>query len=106
MEFFAHCGMLTLEPESLSESVAKVEKGLLDLVGVIPGLVKATVGATAEVRPDAASLLFIMEFDSEASWAAYGGHPAHQAVVADAIAPVLVEKKFFQTRNFHSRSAQ
>ena len=106
MEFFAHCGMLTLKPEGLAESVAKVEKGLLDLVGVIAGLVKATVGATAEVRPDTASVLFIMEFDSEDSWAAYGGHPAHQAVVADAIAPVLVEKKFFQTRNLQSRSAQ
>ena len=104
MSVFAHCGMLTIESDEWEESVRKIESGLLGLVGVVPGLVNAKVGISARVRPDTASVMFVMEFDSEESWQNYGAHPAHQAVVADAISPVLVDKKFLQTRNWATRA--
>lgn len=101
---FAHSGMLTLKDDMAKDSAILIQEGLLALVGHIPGLVHARVGVSAEVNAETATLLFIMEFDSEESWRLYGDHPAHKALVIDAIAPALADKRFFQTRSWQTKA--
>lgn len=100
---FAHCGMLTLQADGWQDSAKNIQSRLLELVGQIPGLESAQVGVSAGVREGTASVMFIMQFDSEESWQAYGDHPAHQAVVKEAIGPVLEAKQFFQTRSWEQK---
>ena len=73
------------------------DQGLRDLVGVVPGLTGAKVLTDAGVRDGNADVLFAMTFDSQESWAAYGAHPAHVAVVDDHVKPVLASKVFIQS---------
>lgn len=101
---FAHCGMLTLHADGWEESAKTIQTRLIELVGLIPGLESARVGVSAGVREGTASVMFVMEFDSEESWQAYGDHPAHQAVVKEAIGPVLESKQFFQTRSWETKA--
>ena len=67
---------------------ADIKAGLEGLVGVVPGLVEATVrfeglaSSTADVMLDST-------FDSEASLKAYKTHPAHVAVADGKVRPFV-----------------
>lgn len=91
-----HIGMLTLKPDASKGQRAAIENGLRALVGVVPGLQSVSVGQDAGLKTENAHLVFASVFDDEAAWRAYGGHPAHVAVVRDLIAPVLATKGFVQ----------
>jgi hypothetical protein len=91
-----HIGMLTLKSEATEEHRAAIVNGLAELVGVIPGLVGVRAGYDLGLTNGNADLLFLLEFDSENSWRAYGKHDAHVAVVSALIAPVLDSKAFVQ----------
>ncbi|MFJ6654322.1 Dabb family protein [Microbacterium sp. NPDC091313] len=91
-----HIGLLTLVDTATDEDRAAIADGLLGLVGVIDGLVEARVGADLGLKDGNGSVLFQLTFDSEEAWRAYAAHPAHQAVIASAIAPVLESKAFVQ----------
>lgn len=101
---FIHSGMLTLKEDHAEQAGPAIADALVGFAGVIPGLEKVTVGLSAGVNPGTASLMFVLEFDDEASWRAYGEHPAHKALVHDHIAPALEAKTFFQTRQWRHGS--
>jgi stress responsive alpha/beta barrel protein len=93
---FHHHGHLTLSPEATDAQVEAILDGLLALPGQVDGLQEARVARDAGLADGNASLRFHMVFDSEASWRAYGSHPAHVAVVTDHIKPVLAGKAMVQ----------
>lgn len=94
---FQHIGVLTLVESATDAQRQALAQGLRDLVGVVPGLTGAKVLTDAGVRDGNADVLFAMTFDSQESWAAYGAHPAHVAVVDDHVKPVLASKVFIQS---------
>jgi hypothetical protein len=93
---FSHIGILTLKPDTTQEQVSALATALEALVGVVPGLVSATVERDAKLREGNADLIFRMQFDEQSSWEGYSAHPAHVAVITDHIAPVLQSKTFLQ----------
>jgi hypothetical protein len=93
---FSHIGILTLKPTTSDEQVLDLAAALEALVGVVPGLVSATVERDAKLREGNAELFFRMQFDEQASWEGYSTHPAHVAVITNHIAPVLLSKAFVQ----------
>lgn len=93
---FNHVGHLTLVPDTSDEQVEAIVTGLLGLPAQVDGLVEAQVVRDAGLVPGNANLRFQMRFESEAAWQAYKTHPAHVAVIADHIGPVLGSKAFVQ----------
>ena len=93
---FSHIGILTLKPTTSDEQVLGLAAALEALVGVVPGLLTATVERDARLREGNADLIFRMQFDEQSSWEGYSAHPAHVAVITDHIAPVLQSKTFLQ----------
>lgn len=93
---FQHIGVLTLVDSATDEQRSALAQALRDLVGQVPGLEKANVITDAKIREGNADVLFAMTFDTQESWAAYGAHPAHVAVVEQHVKPVLASKVFIQ----------
>ncbi|WP_110239836.1 Dabb family protein [Nocardioides gilvus] len=94
---FQHIGVLTLVESATDEQRDALAQALRDLVGQVPGLSGAKVLTDAGIRDGNADVLFAMTFDDQDSWAAYGAHPAHVAVVETHVKPVLAAKVFIQT---------
>jgi hypothetical protein len=93
---FQHIGVLTLQPDTTREQKAALAAALEALVGVVPGLITASVRLDAGLREGNADLIFRMELADQAAWEGYSVHPAHVAVVNDHIKPVLLAKSFVQ----------
>ena len=93
---FSHIGILTLKPTVSEEQVRGLSAALEALVGVVPGLLSATVERDARLREGNADLIFRMQFDEQSSWEGYSAHPAHVAVITNHIAPHLQAKTFLQ----------
>src|SRR6476620_2074241 len=93
---FNHVGHLTLVPDADDAQVEAIVTGLLGLPGQVDGLIEAQVVRDAGLVDSNATLRFHMRFDSQASWEGYKTHPAHVAVIADHIGPVLGSKAFVQ----------
>lgn len=103
---FNHVGHLTLKPEVTSDEVEAILAGLLSLPGQIDGLASADVVRDAGLTEGNATVRFHMRFDSEASWRAYGAHPAHVAVVKELIGPALASKAFVQYADADQRRVE
>ncbi|MFB8385719.1 Dabb family protein [Microbacterium sp. NPDC055910] len=97
---FTHIGMLTLADDATPEHRQAISDGLTGLAGLIDGLVAVRVGIDLGLTEGNADVLFQLEFDSEDAWRSYGAHPAHKAVIAESIAPVLKSKSFVQVAGF------
>ena len=93
---FQHIGALTLAPGTTEEHREVVAQAFRDLEGVVPGLERVRVVLDAKLREGNADVLFVLDFDSEESWRAYGPHPAHKAIVRDLLDGVMVGKTFVQ----------
>jgi hypothetical protein len=100
-----HIGLLTLIDTATDDHRRAIADGLLGLVGIIDGLEHVEVGSDLGLKGGNADLVFRLTFASEDAWAAYGAHPAHQAVIAEAIAPVLASKAFVQVAGFREATA-
>lgn len=94
---FSHVGMLNLIADATDGQKQSIFDGLAGLVGTIDGLVRVSGGHDLGLTEGNASLVFVLEFEDEAAWAAYRTHEAHAAVITECIAPVLVSKHFVQT---------
>jgi hypothetical protein len=95
-----HIGVLTLVPTATDEQRSAITDGLAALVGRIDGLVRARTGTDLGLKDGNADLVFQLEFSSRAAWEEYGSHPAHKALIAEHIAPVLQAKVFVQVDGF------
>ena len=93
---FNHVGHLTLSPDATDAQIEGIVAGLLGLPGQIDGLVEAQVARDAGLAEGNATVRFSMRFESVDAWRAYGAHPAHVALIADHIRPVLAGKAMLQ----------
>lgn len=99
-----HIGLLTLTPAATDTDRQAIADGLARLVGIIDGLVAARTATTLGLRPGTADVVFELTFASRQAWEAYGEHPAHKALIAERIAPVLQGKVFAQVANFAEKT--
>lgn len=93
---FTHVIMLSLDAAAGPEAVRAVVEGLHGLAGQVPGLASVRTGQDLGLAAGNADVVALLEFESEASWRAYGEHPAHRSLVSEVIAPVLVSKAAIQ----------
>jgi hypothetical protein len=91
-----HIGVLTLVPTATEAQRKAITEGLADLAGRVDGLVSVRTGTDLGLKDDTADIVFLLTFSSRAAWEAYGSHPAHRALIAEHIAPVLRAKVFAQ----------
>lgn len=95
-----HIGVLTLVPTATEAHRRAITDGLSSLVGQIDGLQSLRFATDLGLRDGNADVIFQITFSSQQAWEAYGDHPAHKAVIAERIAPVLQAKAFVQTEGF------
>lgn len=100
-----HIGLLTLVDTATDADRQAIADGLAGLVGQIDGLDAVRVGIDLGLKEGNGDVVFQLEFASEDSWRAYAAHPAHQAVIAERIAPVLASKAFVQVGAFQEARA-
>ena len=66
----------------------------------MPGLLSVHAAEGLDLKPDTADVVFLLTFESQEAWEGYQGHPAHRALVAEKIGPVVADKRFAQTRGW------
>lgn len=64
-----------------NEQIEKARQQISAFQGVIPGLIRTHVGANLAERNRGYTFGGVMEFADQASFNAYSGHPAHQALL-------------------------
>jgi len=63
-----------------AENAALIKRGLEDLIGKIPGLIRLEVGFDFSRTPDSSDIALYSEFETRAALDAYQTHPLHEAV--------------------------
>jgi stress responsive alpha/beta barrel protein len=64
------------------ENASEMKRRFEALVGVIPGLLRCTIGIDVAHTPDSADVALYSEFESRDALDGYQPHPAHQEIVA------------------------
>lgn len=89
---FRHVVLFTWAQEATEEQKAKIAEELRRLPGVISEIRAYTVGADAGVNPGNHQFAVVADFDDVDDYLVYRDHPAHQAVIAEHIKPVLASR--------------
>lgn len=91
-----HIILWTLNPELSEEEKqavkASIKQGLEALVGVVPGLVEATVHVDGRLASSNADVMLDSTLESEEALRAYAVHPAHVAVADGKVRPYAVQR--------------
>jgi hypothetical protein len=69
--------------------VDAIAEGLRALPGTVPSIRAYAVGPAADGTHDFA---VVADFDDEAGWRAYDGHPEHDRLRRDLILPVVADR--------------
>ncbi|MGW4423304.1 Dabb family protein [Streptosporangium sp. NPDC004631] len=93
---FRHVVLFTWAEEATDEQRATVATELGRLPGVIPEIRAYTIGADAAVNPGNHEFAVVADFDTVEDYLAYRDHPAHQAVIAEHIKPILASRAAVQ----------
>ncbi|MEU0520981.1 Dabb family protein [Streptosporangium sp. NPDC006007] len=93
---FRHVVLFTWAEEATDEQRATVATELGGLPGIIPEIRAYTIGADAAVNPGNHEFAVVADFDTVEDYLAYRDHPAHQAVIAEHIKPILASRAAVQ----------
>ncbi len=77
-------------------AVEAVLEGLAGLPGAIPELRSYVFGSDAGLNEGNFDLGIVADFDSAEGYLVYRDHPAHLAVIAERIAPILAARSAVQ----------
>ncbi|MGI5330605.1 Dabb family protein [Actinomadura nitritigenes] len=91
-----HIIMLKWSPESTPDQRRAAEDGLRALPARIDAIRALTAGPDAGLTPGAYDCALVADFDDVDGWRAYQEHPAHRALVADVLAPIIAERAVVQ----------
>ncbi len=86
---FRHVVMFQLKPEATDAERVAISSGLAALPAAIDAIRAYRFGPDAGLAPDNWDFVVVADFDDEAGYLVYRDHPAHQAVIADAIKPAI-----------------
>jgi hypothetical protein len=91
-----HVATFTFVDAVTEEQIADVTAGLAALPDAIPEIEGFTFGPDAGLNDGNAHYSVVADFPSIAAYLAYRDHPAHQAVLADRIRPILAARAAVQ----------
>ncbi|MGI5267527.1 Dabb family protein [Nonomuraea sp. CA-218870] len=91
-----HVVLFTWSPEATEEQKAAVAAELSALPGQIPQIRSYAFGPDAGINTGNHDFAVVADFDDEDAYTAYRDHPAHQAVIADHIRPILASRAAVQ----------
>jgi hypothetical protein len=78
---FIHVFAFRWTPGVTEQQKQAVSSAILALQGQIPGLLETYAGTNQSPRGQGYEFGGVMKFESETAFAAYGTHPAHQALL-------------------------
>jgi hypothetical protein len=87
-----HVVMFRFAPGTTAEQRERIAEELRRLPAAIPEIAAYTVGTDAGLAEGNWDFAVVGDFASAEDWQAYRDHPAHQAVIADHIRPVVAER--------------
>jgi hypothetical protein len=93
---FRHVVLFRWTADASESDKRRVAEALRRLPGVIPEIRSYRFGADAGVNEGNVDFAVVADFDDVAGYLAYRDHPAHRAVIADQIAPILSERAAVQ----------
>jgi hypothetical protein len=93
---FRHIALFAWVADATDEQKQAVRDGLASLPGQIPELRSYCFGDDAGLREGNFDFGLVADFDDVDGWQAYSSHPAHQAVLADLIRPILANRAAIQ----------
>jgi Stress responsive A/B Barrel Domain len=91
-----HVVLITWIPEATSEQKQRVADELRALPPQISGLRAYHVGPDAGIVEGNADFAVVADFDDRAGYLAYRDHPAHRAIVNQAITPISQQRTAIQ----------
>ena len=87
-----HVATFTFVEDVTEEQIANVTAGLEGLPDAIPEIEALTCGPDAGLNDGNAHYSVVADFPSIDAYLAYRDHPAHQAVLAERIRPILASR--------------
>ncbi|MEV0416615.1 Dabb family protein [Streptosporangium canum] len=93
---FRHVVLFTWAEGATDEQRAAVATELGKLPEIIAEIRSYAVGADAGVNPGNHEFAVVADFDSLDDYLVYRDHPAHQAVIAEHIKPILASRAAVQ----------
>ena len=91
-----HVATFTFVGDVTEEQIAYVTAGLEELPDAIPEIEAFTFGPDAGLNDGNAHYSVVADFASIDAYLAYRDHPAHQAVFAERIRPILAARSAVQ----------
>ncbi|MFT3851514.1 MAG: Dabb family protein [Ilumatobacteraceae bacterium] len=91
-----HVVLLKFVPEATAEQRQAVVDGLATLPAQIPELRSYVFGADVGISDGNFDLAVVADCDDADGYRAYATHPAHVAVIAERIRPILAERAAVQ----------
>lgn len=88
---FRHVVMFRWSPEASLADQAAVASRLGELPAAISSIRAYRFGADAGINEGNYDFAVVADFDDVAGYVAYRDHPAHRAVIADRIAPIVAD---------------
>lgn len=89
---FRHIVLFTWTEDATEEQKAEVAVQLRKLPGVISELRSYNVGADAGINPGNYEFAVVADFDSVEDYLVYRDHPAHTALIAEYIKPIIASR--------------
>lgn len=87
-----HVVMFRFAPGTTEEQRARLAEELRRLPAAIPEIAAYTVGPDAGLADGNFDFAVVGDFASAEDWQVYRDHPAHQAVIAEHIRPIVAER--------------
>ncbi|HEY7488220.1 MAG TPA: Dabb family protein [Streptosporangiaceae bacterium] len=85
---FRHVAMFKWTAEATGEQKAAVSERLAGLPAAIPEIKAYHFGADAGLGADNFDFVVVADFEDRETFITYRDHPAHQAAIAEVIAPI------------------
>jgi hypothetical protein len=87
-----HVVLFRWKPEATNEQKQLVAAELRRLPPLVASIQSLEIGVDAGLNEGNADFAVTADFDDEAGYRAYVDHPAHRAVVAKYIAPIVADR--------------
>jgi len=93
---FRHVAAFRWTPEATDTALAAVAAGLAELPERIDTIREFRIGPDAGINAGNHDFVVVADFDDVDGYLVYRDHPAHQAVIAECIRPILAERAAIQ----------
>ncbi|MDX6744068.1 Dabb family protein [Actinocorallia sp. A-T 12471] len=91
-----HVVLLTWKPTATAAQKRAAEEAFHDLPRHVTQISALSCGSALEFAEGGADFAAVLDFASADDWRAYQEHPAHRALVAERLAPILAGRSVIQ----------